>query len=155
MAKSKTTYVHEQLSEHFNSDEFARSAMADMYGIDNTIPVPVMSCLRRLCRTVLEPLRVLLCQPVVISSGYRSARLNKVVGGVRTSQHLTGCAADISLPSKEYGDLVFQYLSDNPNVDQLLYEHSGGAYWIHVSISLTGNPRHIVNSNYVVYNGRV
>ena len=88
---------------------------------------------RTLCREVLEPLRQHVGKPIRISSGYRCPALNKAVGGVATSQHLTGEAADIHLDSIEEGREWFKWLMDNTNVDQLIWERSGSTRWIHVS----------------------
>ena len=87
-----------KLSEHFDLDEFTRSATADRLHIDNTIPEELIPNLKNLCVQVLEPLREHFGTPVVISSGYRCPALNQAVGGVPNSQHLTGEAADIILP---------------------------------------------------------
>lgn len=54
--------------------------------------------LRRLCQLVLEPLRVKLARPVVITSGYRSPALNRAIGGSPTSHHMQGRAADLIVP---------------------------------------------------------
>ena len=86
------------LSQHFRLSEFTRSATASARGIDNTPSASAIDNLRRLCQEVLEPLRRHLDRPVVISSGYRCKKLNQLVGGVRTSQHMTGEAADIAAP---------------------------------------------------------
>lgn len=86
------------LSQHFRLSEFTRSATASARGIDNTPSASAIDNLRHLCQEVLEPLRRHLDRPVVISSGYRCKKLNQLVGGVRTSQHMTGEAADIAAP---------------------------------------------------------
>ena len=87
-----------KLSEHFDLNEFTRSATADRLHIDNSIPEEFIPNLKNLCQQVLEPLREHFGIPVIISSGYRCPALNRAVGGVPNSQHLKGEAADIILP---------------------------------------------------------
>ena len=122
-----------KLSEHFDLNEFTRSATADRLHIDNSIPEELIPNLRNLCQQVLEPLREHLGTPIVISSGYRCPALNRAVGGVSNSQHLTGEAADIVLPN--LAD-VFYWLIDNVPFDQLGFESRGSTKWIHVSCKL-------------------
>ena len=122
-----------KLSEHFDLNEFTRSATADRLHIDNTIPEDLILNLRNLCEQVLEPLREHLGHPVVISSGYRYPALNRAVGGVPNSQHLTGEAADIVMP--KLAD-VFYWIIDNVPFDQLGFESKGTTKWIHVSCKL-------------------
>lgn len=43
---------------------------------------------------VLDPLREV-CGPLVVTSGFRSLALNRLVGGSETSQHVIGEAADL------------------------------------------------------------
>lgn len=93
-----------ELSEHFDLNEFTRSATADRLHIDNNLNPSdptgqsIINNLRNLCQQFLEPLREHFGIPVIISSGYRCPALNRAVGGVSNSQHLTGEAADIILP---------------------------------------------------------
>ena len=56
--------------------------------------------LTALVATILDPLRERYGKPINVNSGYRCQALNKAVGGVRNSQHLTGEAADIDTGSK-------------------------------------------------------
>src|SRR5574344_1414281 len=94
-----------QLTEHFNLKEFTRSSTAKARGINNTLnptaeaDLSVIRNLKNLCVQVLEPLREHISRPLVISSGYRSPRLNAAVGGAANSQHLSGQAADLKIPS--------------------------------------------------------
>ena len=94
-----------QLSLHFTLDELTKTKT----GIFNIPSVEQTNQLRKLCRDILEPLReeislryghsdVSGCPehiPLIVNSAYRSAAVNKSVGGVPTSQHLLGQAADI------------------------------------------------------------
>ena len=128
-----------KLSEHFDLNEFTRSATADRLHIDNSLNPSdptgqsIINNLRNLCEQVLEPLRQHFGIPVVISSGYRCPALNKAVGGVPNSQHLTGEAADIVMP--KLAD-AFYWLIDNVPFDQLGFESRGSTKWIHVSCKL-------------------
>lgn len=135
-----------QLSKHFKLSEFIRSATATAKKIDNTPSLEVVSNLQQLCIHVLEPLREHFNCPITISSGYRCPALNKAVGGVATSQHMTGEAADIHLPSTAIGRKWFTWLMDQ-DFDQLILEKStptSTSYWIHVSYRQDGRNRHQV-----------
>ena len=87
-----------QLSEHFELAEFLVSETAARRGIANEPTPEIIENLRRLCQLVLEPLRVKLARPVVITSGYRSPALNRAIGGSPTSHHMQGRAADLIVP---------------------------------------------------------
>lgn len=137
-----------QLTEHFTLEEFTFSSTAKARGIDNTVSSQrVIENLRNLCEQVLEPLRSYANQPITISSGYRCKALNKVVGGARNSQHMTGEAADIHIPLYDFKDSTgsrltdietarewMQWLTDNTDFDQLILETvNRKIFWIHVS----------------------
>lgn len=127
-----------KLTEHFDLNEFTRSATADRLHIDNTIPEELIPNLKNLCVQVLEPLREHFGTPVVISSGYRCPALKRAVGGASNSQHLKGEAADIIFPStlnSQPSTLTdaFYWLIDNVPFDQLGFESRGTTKWIHVS----------------------
>ena len=122
-----------KLTEHFNLNEFQRSATAAEKGIDNSIPLSLVPSIKNLCEQVLEPLRQHVGEPVIIGSGYRCQALNTAVGGVTTSQHMKGEAADIHCPDRQKLHDWFVWLIDNTNFDQLLLEKSKTSTWIHVS----------------------
>ena len=67
-------------------------------------------------------------EPIIITSGYRSAELNRKVGGVASSNHLTGCAVDIRVAGKEqlirYACILLDYADEtHQDFDELLIEH--------------------------------
>lgn len=135
-----------QLTRHFMLSEFLRSSTAESNGIDNTPSLEVVSNLQHLCQEVLEPLRNWMNEPIRINSGYRSPALNKAVGGATSSQHLSGEAADIRIPSKDTGQKYIDFILDNCRFDQLLYEHdSQGHTWLHVSCKRSGNRQNYKN----------
>ena len=84
------------ISKHFSYREFEASPTADHLGICNVIVTPeVRDAVKALVLEVLEPLRTKWGGPLHVNSGYRCPDLNKAVGGVPTSQHQKGEAADI------------------------------------------------------------
>ena len=123
-----------QLTPHFKLSEFERSATAATYGINNSVPSQYIPVLQQLCKGVLEPLRSFVGGPVYISSGYRCNALNVKVGGVYSSQHTVGEAADILPRDLETARKWFDWLEHNTDFDQLILETANGKdYWIHVS----------------------
>ncbi len=122
------------LSEHFALSEMVRSGTAIRYGIDNTPTEEAIENFTLLCRNVLEPLRRRF-GAVRITSGYRSQALNRAVGGARTSQHLTGEAADIHISNEEAGRRMYDFICRHTDFDQLLFERrpKTSCCWLHVS----------------------
>lgn len=116
-----------QLSKNFTLAEFTASETADKLGIDNSLDVThdmyIIENLVELCKWVLEPVRFRLGCPVMISSGYRCARLNEAVGGSHTSDHRAGLAADIyfdNFADKWHEVLVLLVCSSWIPFDQLI-----------------------------------
>lgn len=136
------------LSQNFTLQELIYSDTANAYKINNTPSEPVINNLKALCLNVLQPLRNALGCPIIISSGFRCAVLNKKVGGTAASQHLYGQAADFIVPQKNLKD-VFNYIKSHLPYDQLLFEYnSSGDRWIHVSYRADGKNRRRAIANY-------
>lgn len=133
----------------FTLKEFVKSETADANNVDNTPNFEQIVNIYRLCGLVLEPARKQPGRPITVTSGYRCPTLNKLVGGVSNSQHLTGCAVDLKCSDMSE---LFEILAENENVDQLLFEDNGQTRWIHVSIPLPDEkPRRQINRNYKAY----
>jgi len=142
-----------KLSPHFMLSEFSRSLTATAQNIDNTPSLNIVSNLQYLCEKILEPLREFAKRPVFISSGFRCPQLNKAVGGVSSSNHLSGYAADISIPDNDTGKVWFNWMKKNlPEYDELIMEKatpSSTKYWLHVAIRQGGNNRKKVVENLI------
>lgn len=83
------------VSKDFNFKEFERTDVPGMQ-IRNTITsVEVRDNIKALVDNVLQPLRDAWGEPLAINSGYRCPEVNRAVGGVPTSQHTKGEAADV------------------------------------------------------------
>lgn len=120
--------------KYFTIPELIRSDLAMRRGIDNTPPAEELKELHRLA-DYLDSVRENYGAPIRVSSGYRSPALNAAVGGKPTSQHLKGQAADLVTDDlKKLGNVIRRV----GGFDQLIYEHVGGARWIHVSIAPEG-----------------
>lgn len=122
------------LSEHFSLREMTRSGEAIERYIDNTPTQEAISNMIVLCRNVLEPIRRRF-GVTRITSGYRCRQLNQAIGGAKNSQHMKGEAADIHVSNKEVGRKMFEYIRDNIEYDQLLFERymDNDCCWLHVS----------------------
>ena len=136
-----------KLTQNFTLNELVYSETATSHNIDNRPSVPVISNLQALCTNILQPLRDALGCPIVITSGFRCAELNKRIGGAANSQHLYGQAADLVVPTKNLKE-VFNYIKINLPYDQLLYEYNKTDRWIHVSYRTDGKNRKQAIDNY-------
>ena len=146
----------ERFTAHFALQEFLKSSKAEKHGIPNVPLECHIMRLRNLAVRCLEPTRQRFGLPLQVTSGYRCPRLNKLVGGVKNSQHLTGEAADIQVPRKywpfcvttqeQMACILWEWMRDClSDYDQLILENSGATYWVHVScrIDLTKNRRQV------------
>ena len=124
-----------QLTQHFTLAELTKSSTAERLELDNTPPPEVLPALTRTAE-MLERIRSSLGVPVTVTSGYRAWAVNKAVGGVTTSDHAQGRAADIVAP--RYGTPLqiaraLAPLVDVLGIGQLIYERFGSTSWVHVS----------------------
>lgn len=122
-----------KLSPHFSLEEFIVSQVAQRFAIDNTPPEDVISNLKHLCETILEPARQAL-GPLRVSSGYRCLDLNTRIGGSINSAHIYGHAADI-LPISCSKIQFARWVVDHVKFDQVILEFGtiDDPSWIHVS----------------------
>lgn len=101
-----------RIAPDFTLEEFTTSRTAKRLGIDNEPSEREIDNLRRLCRDFLQPIRDLYDKPVIITSGYRSEALNRAVGGVSDSYHVTGEAADFYVAGGPQAPTVFNDMRD-------------------------------------------
>ena len=154
MEKMKVEINNEvRLSEHFKLAELCKTSVRTA---DGNIPShAAIENLKRLCGW-LEMLRSEWNNrygdgddPIIINSGYRSAQVNKAVGGVATSNHLTGCAVDIRVLGMEqllrYAVILLDISDESQeDFDELLIERNArGTYWLHFAVRPEGNRRKI------------
>ena len=145
-----------KLSPHFTLGEFTRSSShPEVYNIPSH---EAIANLTNLCKW-LEILRERAGVPIIINSGYRSPQLNKKIGGVPTSNHLTGCAVDIRVSGMEqlirYAAILLDYADEtHQEFDELLIEKRSasplgsdknrhGAIWLHFAVRPSNNRRKV------------
>ena len=140
------------LSEHFSLKELTKTK----YKLDNTPTVEATANLKNICQNWLEDLRYSYGAlygegketPIIITSGYRSPKVNEAAGGEATSNHLTGCAVDLRCAGVEqalrYMNILLD-ISDGTNrvFDELILERHGFVYWIHFAVRPENNRRKI------------
>ena len=147
-----------RLSEHFTLGEMCYSATAEAKKIPNIPLKQHITAMQNLCERGLEPLCCQLGLPIKVNSGYRCQLLNQMVGGVSTSQHLKGEAADITIPrshrpfghptDEQAARLIMRYAEQYADFDQLILEHRGNSWWVHIScrIDFRKNRKQVLKS---------
>ncbi|WP_288861691.1 D-Ala-D-Ala carboxypeptidase family metallohydrolase [uncultured Bacteroides sp.] len=130
--------------KYFAVSEFVRSETADKRGIDNRLPKDLLPNVQALVDNVLDPLREAWGKPIIVSSGYRCPALNKAVKGSATSDHMRGCASDITVGSRKENKRLFNLIQSlGLPFDQLIWEKGNltGPDWVHVSFRRDGENR--------------
>lgn len=128
-------------ADYFNLAELTNSDTARRLGIDNTPSQASIANLQLLCKYILDPIRRIWGQPVIVSSGYRCPKLNAAVHGARYSQHTLGQAADIRTVTDSPEDnmrLLRTIINADLPFDKLIAEYvddKGRPDWIHISYS--------------------
>lgn len=124
-----------KLSENFELREFTRSDTATRKGIANDPGLQEVKAIENLVTNLLQPLRKVYGKRMVINSGYRCPELNRAVGGVPTSQHTKGEAADVACEHPSY--LVECLRRSGLDFDQCIQYSS----FVHLSLKLSGQNR--------------
>ena len=126
-----------QLSKNLSLKELTKSATAIKKGISNEPTKEHLENLKAVAENIFQPLRDYFGVPIAVTSGYRSASLNRIIGGSSTSQHCKGEAID--LDADVYGNLtnaaIFGYLKEYTDFDQLIWEYGDdeNPTWVHCS----------------------
>lgn len=132
------------LSPHFTLAEMCESQTAEKHGIANIPSSEAVANMRRLCEGCLEPLREALGLPIIITSGYRTKALNRIVAhSSERSQHVLGKAADFYIPGSSRRELLIKafrqiILDEGIDFDQLILYPN----FIHVSYMSRAANRH-------------
>ena len=121
------------LSKNFTLAELTKTST----GLPNALPKHLEGNIQSLVDNVLQPVRDAL-GVIIVTSCYRSPEVNKAIGGSSTSQHCLGQAADLKF--KGGNDVLFNWLKENTDFDQLIWEFGTDEEpsWVHISYS----PRH-------------
>jgi uncharacterized protein YcbK (DUF882 family) len=156
-----------KLSEHFTLGELTKTSYITA---DGNIPSHVaIENLKRICENWLEDLRYSYNTlygdrsqetgvsrndksqeiPLIITSGFRSEEVNRLCGGAKGSNHLTGCAVDIRCLGPEHMIRMAGILLDiadgtKQEFDELIQEKRGTTYWIHFAVRPKDNRRKIL-----------
>ena len=133
-----------QLSENLSLAEVIRSETAKRNGISNKPNPRHLENLKIIAVNIFQPIRNFFQRAIHLSSGYRSEELNAFIKGSKSSQHCTGEALDIDMDGTEVTNKeVFDYIKDNLEFDQLIWEFgtNDNPDWVHVSYKASGKQR--------------
>ena len=133
----------ERISRDFTWEEMTYSRVAVENGLLNEPPFEVRLVMMELVKRLLQPLRGTYGKPIAITSGYRSPEVNRLVGGVPSSQHVKGEAADCYVPDPKVllDVLLFSKL---PFDQAILYKQKK---FLHLSLRVNGENRYQVIIN--------
>ena len=124
------------MGKYFKLSELTRSDTAKRSKINNTPTKQEEANIIALIDNILDPLREAYGKPIIVTSGFRCERLNKLVNGSKSSQHRLGQAADIRTVEDtiEENKKLFELIQRlNLPFDQLINEYNYS--WVHVSYS--------------------
>ena len=146
-----TTNSKMQLSQHFLLGEFTKSNYPEVYNIPSHVAIENMKRISGWLEELRDRYNAKYGEnsPIIINSGYRSPQLNKKVGGVSTSNHVTGCAVDIRCSGAEqaitFAYILLDYAKESQSeFDELFIEKNKyGRYWVHFAVRPKDNRRKV------------
>lgn len=119
------------ISKYITYQEATTSQTAVRRGIKNVPSDKELVAMQLVGIRIFDSVREHFGTPLRVSSFYRSPELNKAVGGSSTSQHVKGQAIDIQGTGNVTNKMIFDYIKDNLDFDQLINEYNFS--WVHVS----------------------
>lgn len=125
-----------KLSEHITFEMLTDTSHADLLAGNREAAGKYLPSLTDLACHILEPLW-LNYGPFTVSSGFRGPALNSRVGGVATSQHCFGQAADLCRQDWTWAKLdeVSRWVAKESGLKfgQVIREQHGATCWLHIS----------------------
>lgn len=133
------------LTRNISLEELTTSQTATRLKINNT-PTPEIIENLKVVAAQVQKVRDHFGKPLIISSGYRSEKLNSAIGGARNSQHTKGEAIDIQSTNGYTNADIFNYIKNNLDFDQLIWEYGTRKEpkWVHISYKKSGNRKQIL-----------
>ena len=128
---------------NFTMSELLKSEVAEKYNISNIPDKQSLDNMLILICECLQPLRNYIDKPMIISSGYRSSRLNghPLINGAQNSQHVTGQAVDFTIKGMTPKQIIEKIKASGVEFDQLLNEHN---IWVHISYNKGKNRKQVL-----------
>ncbi len=132
-----------KISKHISYKEGTHSNTATRRGIKNEPNQKQLAAMKALAKQVFEPMRKHFNKPIRVNSFFRSIALNKAIGGSSTSQHCKGEAIDLDATTGFTNKQIYNYIKNNLEYDQLIWEFGTDAApdWVHVSYRADGKNR--------------
>lgn len=135
--------MNRRISRDFTWEEMTYSRMAVENGLRNVPPAEAEIAMKHLVKRLLQPLRIAYAGPIAITSGYRNPEVNRLVGGVPSSQHVKGEAADCYVPDPEVLLNVLRFCK-LPFDQAILYKRKK---FLHLSLRASGKNRYQIIIN--------
>ena len=136
--------------KYFSIEELCASDTAERKKIDNTPNADARLRMQRLIEQLLDPIRAAWGSPITVNSGYRSPALNRAVGGVPTSQHVKGEAADITVGSTADNKRLFDKIVELQKAGRIAFDQlidESNYKWIHISYRAGNNRNQVLHLN--------
>ena len=134
--------------KYFTIDELCASDTAERKKIDNVPNADARLRMQRLIEQLLDPIRAAWGSPITVNSGYRSPALNSAVGGVPTSQHVKGEAADITVGSTADNKRLFDKIVELQKAGRIAFDQlidESGYSWVHISYRAGNNRNQVLH----------
>ena len=128
---------------NFTMSELLHSDIAEKYNISNIPDKKALDNMLLLIVNCLQPLREYIGKPMIISSGFRSPRLNghPLINGAQNSEHLTGCAADFTIKGLTPKQIVELVIKSGVPFRQCINEHN---IWVHICYNKDDNRKQVL-----------
>lgn len=135
------------ISKYITYLEATTSQTATRKGINNTPTDAEIINMQLVAVRIFDVVRDHFKTPLRVSSFYRCLKLNAAVGGAKNSQHKLGQAIDIQGTGDLTNKEIFNFIKNNLDFDQLIWEFGNetNPAWVHVSyVSKEKNRKQII-----------
>lgn len=121
------------MTPHFTLAEALKSSTAAQRGISNAPNATQLTAIKHTAVQMERVREALGDKPILVSSWFRNAAVNKAVGGVVNSDHMGGYSVDFNCPSfGSITDICQAIIDADIEFDQLIWEYGR---WVHISFA--------------------